>query len=262
MKLLLHAVFNEALPGYLLHEIKAQGYDGIRIDAQNCGAAQTNLLADDAIRAGLWPLVIVRDAAQLTMLPHGVDIEVRNEPDIGTNERLTPAQYVDIASECVNVAQAHGLGRVWIGAVSNLNRRGLDFLYAVFSHDWPGVGCSVHRYPHGGYDELPTTPHAGLISRDAEIAELKQIIGDRPWGVSELGYHQGLRCKGFWIFKRCRWWSRAEVVRNLQFERTFFAHHGAEFLTVYQINDGAGSGALDTYGRRDKHGTWKTPAFP
>lgn len=39
MQLFLHAIFNEPLPAAILHEIRAQGYDGIRIDAQDLDAA-------------------------------------------------------------------------------------------------------------------------------------------------------------------------------------------------------------------------------
>ena len=150
-----------------LGDIAAHGWTGIRVDGQHATPEQCAQRVQQVTDAGLRCLLIVSDTNQLHHLPGGTEIEVRNEPDIGTNEQVSPGRYVDLASGCADLAGVLGLGRVWIGAVSNLNRRGLDYLSAVFgARVWPDhVGCTVHRYPHGGYDQSPLRAHDGFASR-------------------------------------------------------------------------------------------------
>jgi hypothetical protein len=236
----------------------------VRIGGLSGTADEIARAVDQAQRHDLQPLVIVTgEISKLQALPAGTEVEVWNEPDIATDRKMTPAQYIAEASAVVDEAQRLNLGRVWIGAVSNLNRRGLDYLHAVFGVPWPEqVGCTVHRYPNGGYDERVNVPHAGFRSRHDEIAEMRSAIGRRPWAVSELGYHTAARSKGWWIFRKSRRWSDREVVINLYGEAEFFAESGAEFLTVYQINDGPDETPINRYGRRRFDGSWKLPTFP
>ena len=80
--------------------------------------------------------------------------------------------------------------------------------------------------------------------------------------MSELGYHTAARCRGWWLWRRCRRWTDADVWRHLHTESAFFARHGAEFLTVYQVTDGPTEIAINRYGRTRNDGTWKEPSFP
>ena len=279
VKRYLQAIFNQRIDGKSLDDIHAWGYDGIRVDAQQQRTAEdAALLAQDVLDHGMTPLVIVAEAWQVAALPAGAQVEVRNEPDIGTNEQLSVDRYMGIAFECINAARRReqDLGArmpVWIGAVSNLNERGIKYLDEMFRKYWrqipDDVGVSVHRYPNGGYNESPWKPHDGFHTREHEAARLKDIIAhsptqsfpyDRPFGVSEMGYHTGPRKSRTLFGEKTARWTDEDVYWNLRWEFNFWAEQKAAFLTVYQLTDGPTDDALGRYGIRRVDGTWKPSA--
>ncbi|CAB4177296.1 hypothetical protein UFOVP998_6 [uncultured Caudovirales phage] len=215
--------FGDLLGGETLAAVRDQGFTIVRIDLQAADQAKTAQLAQEVIDAGLQPLCIVRRVEQLSVLPPGALVEAGNEPDIakfGWSKRT----YRDFADACVAEALARGQ-RLYVGVVSNLNRRGFDFLESMPWHHYPPeICCSVHRYPDG---RSPTNPHAGCKSREHEVAKLRAIVGSRPLAVTEVGYHDGPGG-----------WPELEVAAHMAWERRFFSEQGFEICVGFQLNDG------------------------
>jgi hypothetical protein len=231
--------------GPVLEDLRKIGFTIIRLDLQEADLPTTTARAREVIDAGLQPLCIIRRAEQIAACPEGALIELGNEPDLA-HFGWTVESYRAAAAECVPLALAHQR-RLYLGAVSNLNARGFDFLRQLPWADYPPeICCSVHRYPEG---DSPHTPHTGWPSRDAEVDTLKEIVGARPLAVTEVGYHDDQ-------------WTEAEVADNMAWERQFFAAHGFEICSAYQINDGPPDGGPEAhYGFRRLDGHWKPVAF-
>ncbi len=147
------------------------------------------------------------------------------------------------------VAKERGV-RLYIGAVSNLNDRGFSFLRDL---PWPAypreVCCSVHRYPDG---HSPLNPQRGSRSRDEEIQKVREIVGDRPIALTEMGYHNAPGG-----------WTEQESAENEAWERRFGDRHGFDFVVKFQLNDGPDPSNTSTeahYGARRADGTWKPAA--
>ena len=230
-----------------LNALKSLRFSMARIDAQASDDATTLAMADEAVAAGLRPLVIVRDGAQLDQLPDGIDAELRNEPDVNGPG---PAVYAQLVRETAEIARLRQQ-RLWVGAISNLNGRGLEYLRNL--GELPAdVGVSVHRYGDGTFEHA----HDGFADRDAEVAALRAIIGDRPFGVSEFGYPKNRY--GWGPFRRQITPERAALL--LRQEIAFWARHGAAWSVIYQLNDGPTDSREDRYGIRAFDGTWRPAA--
>jgi hypothetical protein len=230
-----------------LNALRSFGFTIARIDAQASDIDTTLAMIAEAEAAGLRPLVIVRDGDQLERLPDGIDAELKNEPDLNGP---APAVYAQLVWEAIEIAR-RGRQTLWVGAVSNLNRRGLEYLKSL--GELPAdVGVTVHRYGDGTFQG----PHEGFPSRDAEVAALRATIGDRPFGVSEFGYPK-LRY-GWGPFKRQITPEQAAVL--LRQEIGFWAYHGASWSVIYQLNDGPTDTREDRYGIRAFDGTWRPSA--
>lgn len=235
--------------GEVLIDLARFPFPIIRLDLQRCDQTTTTLLAQEVIDAGLQPLCIIRSAEQMTVLPTGSLMELGNEPDL-EHEGWTPESYIAAAAECVAIALQLNL-RLYLGAVSNLNPRGFNFLRKLpWSTYPPEICCSIHRYPNGS---SPLKPHTGSTSREHEIATLRRIVGARPYACSEVGYYdQGGH------------WNERDVARHMQWERNFFSEHGFEICSAYQLNDGPADGEYDFknhYGFRRLDGEWKPVAY-
>jgi len=231
--------FGEALGMYTLLAVRREGFTVVRLDLQQASFTQTTAFAREAVDAGLTPLCIIRTPEQLLYLPRGAWAELGNEPDLGNG--WTVDTYLVAADRAVDIARQADL-RLYLGAVSNLNKRGLAFLQRLPWRAWPSARCSVHRYPNG---HLPTIPHAGMASRDDEVRRLRAIIGaDRGWIVSECGYHE-------------HEWTADEVALHMAWERRFFAQQGCELVVAYQIGDGPSTDYRDHYGFRGLDLAWK-----
>lgn len=252
MRRLLQAVFNEPIPRQTMKEIAALGFDGIRIDAQQIETATAMAaLLDPALEAGLWPLVIVLDGRACAWLPRGTAVELRNEPDL---EGPSPQGYRQLLFGMREVADHFGL-ELWGGGISNLIDRGFDYLRVIA--DALPDHVSVHWYPHRPW--LQGAGHEGRTRAD-EIAVLRSIVGDRTIGVSEFGFHTAPVCHGWWWWRRCRSLSDSDATAAIRAEFAFWQEHGAAFATLYQLNDGPGTGPLDRYGIRAVDGAWKPQA--
>lgn len=258
----LQAGFGELLGAPTLTALRELGVQLVRLDCQASSPMSTGLLVREVLDAGLVPYPIVREAAQLAYLPAGTNVELMNEPDLNGPR---PADYEAAVQHVSRHAEGAGL-RLWAGCVSNLNQRGFRYLRDAGVERWPSSVCvSVHWYPHGDSNAIP---HPGYSSRDHEVAVLRALIGDRPWGVSEFGFHTVAR-KVSWIERllgtRGTAWTDDQVAEMVAEEWAFWAAAGATGAVLYQINDGpsadsAKPAALDTFGIRRLDGSWKPVA--
>ncbi len=231
----------------MLQAIRGRGVDGVRLDLRGMTPEDAREAIQEAYAAGLEVLALV-DVRQLPWVPPGTAVELGNEPDLSGPE---PAEYAGQIRAAVVLAQERRL-RLWVGAVSNLNRRGLDYLAAVIEAvPAAGVGITVHRYPTG---PGATTPHDGFLGRADEVVALRRLIGARPWGVSEFGYHTGPRRRWSWFPWWTTCWSDAEVAQHVAWEWEFWRTQGARFAVLYQLNDGPTAQPIDRYGIRTREG--------
>lgn len=223
----------------LLRRLADLGVDGIRSDFQQTDPESTLEQLYDAAQVDLSVLGIVREVSQLVAFDSGDSVEIRNEPNTQTNELLTPTQYVAAAVPLVMECLDRGI-HPWIGSVFN-GKGSFEYLNAVIAgYHWPAeVGVTWHRYPQG---ETPSVPMPGFGSRESEAQHLINVIGRRPFAISEFGYWTAPRCKKFlWFTYGCRSWSDQQVLDFVNWEFAFWDRMGAEFCALYQINDGGTS---------------------
>lgn len=237
----------------LYAELAARGVQMSRLDMLRVESAyDLAVLTHEALDAGMCPLLIIRpDQATWLADEPLLDVEIWNEPNLGTapTPRMTPAQYADALHE------ARGLlgpvHRIWAGAISNLNEEALDWLQCSLP-SWPreGIhGVSVHRYPDNGSGA--ESPHKGFVSRAAEVARLREIIGpDTPWAITEFGHHEAVQTSGRWYNKRKWTWTAEQVAGFVAWEWAFWERQGAALAVLYQLNDGTGHGYIDHFGIR------------
>lgn len=258
----LQAGFGHPLGAETLAALRDLGVQLVRLDCKGLSDEVTRALVAEVADAGLVPYPIVSTAAQVELLPAGVNCELLNEPDLNGP---TPQEYERLVGYVAKKCEALGL-HLWAGCVSNFNARGFRYLREAHVERWPaGVNVSIHFYPHGDSNR---TPHPGFDSRQHEVEELKKVIGTRAWGVSEFGFHQAARSRS-WIDRLLRIpnypWTDAQVAEMVDLEWDFWARVGAVGAVLYQINDGPSSTsarpqALDTFGIRRLDGSFKPVA--
>jgi len=230
--------------GTVLAELKGLAFSLIRLDLQDVDDATTTALAQEVLDAGLQPLCIIRRPEQMLAVPPACLMELGNEPDL-EHFGWTPESYGAAATDAVELALTYGL-TLYVGAVSNLNRRGFEFLRTLPWADYPPqIRCSIHRYPETG---SATKPHDGCHSRDGEVTRLRDIVGHRPLACSEVGYSEAE-------------WTAVEVACNMAYERQFWTDHHFDFCSAYQLNDGPEPDSPEQYGFRRLDGTWKPVAY-
>ncbi len=258
----LQAGFGELLGSATLTGLRELGVQLVRLDCQASSPMAAGALVREVLEAGMVPYPIVREAAQLANLPAGTNVELMNEPDLHGPKA---ADYEAAVHHVARHAAGAGL-HLWAGCVSNLNQRGLRYLREARVDRWPAdVRVSVHWYPH---NDSRRNPHPGFVSRDHEVAELLALIGDRPWGVSEFGFHTTARKVSWldrWLGVRGTAWTDAQVAAMVADEWAFWEEAGAVGAVLYQVNDGPSAGsakpeALDTFGIRRLDGSWKPVA--
>ena len=233
-----------------VQEVADQGFELVRIDHQKADNERIAREVAEIEAVGLIPYVILRSPDQLDAVPEGRMVEVGNEPDLEKHNWSSPAVYRVTVDAFI--ARSNGRHRIFVGAISNLNDRGFNYLRAIRVGELPAdVGVSVHRYPDG---HSPTNGQrkGGLrgawgarYTRDEEVATLLRIIGTRALGLSEIGYNRA-------------GWTDEEIAQNMAWERDFFSRHNFEFAVAYQINSGPGdpTDIHESYGFRREDGTW------
>lgn len=204
----------------------------------------------EAQEAGLRPLWLVTQLADVAALPIGAWAEWLNEPD---HTALAPASY---AWQIETMQRERPDVTWWAGSLSNLTFTALDWLASMLGCAPTVSHISVHRYPPVW---VPEQAHEGFASRDEEVAGLRAVIGARPFIVSEFGYHLGsyrTGCFG-WRVKRH---TEAQQRDAFAYEWAFWTRHGATLACAYQLNDGPTDTAIDRYGLRDGTGRWRLAA--
>jgi hypothetical protein len=234
--------FGEPLDPEMLEELREFGFIIVRLDLQKVDDTTAAILAQQVIDAGLQPLCTIRRPSTMQYLPTGSLMELGNEPDL-EHEGWTVEDYIATANECVAIAMTHQF-RLYLGAVSNLNPRGFNFLRKLPWQNYPPeICCSIHRYPDG---DSPENPQAGSCSREDEVIRLRLIVGNRPLACTEVGYHDSPSG-----------WTEEQVADHMAWERRFFSDQGFEICSAYQVNDGPSDEPIDHYGFRRASGAWK-----
>jgi hypothetical protein len=236
-------------------DLDATLYEAVRGFGFGLSRCETWGSAETARASGLAPLLLIRDLAMLDARAANLDVEWQNEPD-GSASWIDPVDYAAQVPPFLDACARVG-ARPWIGAISNLHRDALKWLRKMWAA-LPGplspeVGVTSHRY-HAPYPCDVWTPHEGFASRDDEVAALLGIIGDRPWAISEFGYHTAPQLKKTWLPK---WWpgnswrwTDVQVAGNVAQEWVYWRERGAVFAVLYQINDGPTDTREDRYGIR------------
>ena len=143
--------FGEPVGAPLMAALAQRSVWMVRLDMQPVTLAETfRAICQETIDAGLRPLLIIRPDQVETMLalPEAfgpLDLEVQNEPDL---RGASPGDYVASAWRILDALR--GRHRIWAGCVSNLHRKGQDWLAAVVRGLPLDVGITVHRYPRNG----------------------------------------------------------------------------------------------------------------
>lgn len=247
-----------------LAQLKAAGCQLVRVDIQRKNGGNQDW-PEMVIDAGMEPLAIIDHVEQIAeQAPRGCKrFECGNEPDlIAEGWQESPAVYWHRFGAAIFYALDFGV-EICLGAVSNLNTRGLNFLRGLPWHDpnaipdW--VICSHHWYPNDPRPHESHITHLALKypfkcrnTRDQDITELRAIVGDRPLGLSESG----------WFDAPDR--SQQTVADWYAVERAFWQKHSYAFAVAYQLNDEAPGVPWNPamgYGFRElTTGNWKPSA--
>lgn len=251
----LQTTFGSAIGVDLMKQVREQGFTIGRIDCDvpgtntSLGDEGIKVLQQEALDANVQPVMTIRRPSALRVIAGtGALAEFGNEPDL--DGWPTPDSYWTSCKEFMRLCLELEV-RGYVSAISNLNDRGFDFLKRI---DWktidPRVCVSFHRYPETG--KGPTAPHDGFASREAEMNELRRIVGNRPLALTEFGYHQGAK-NGY---------TTAQVEEYVVWEKKFADQQGVDFAIAFQIHDGlAGDTSQDSnYGFRNRDGSWKPRA--
>lgn len=188
----------------------------------------------EVVDAGMVPYTMLRRAKQVKHVPPGIPIEYGNEPE-DPKYGFTPLSfYLDEIPAFVRACADRN--PLFLAPVANLRvtwpweaPAGLTYLQQIPWRALPNwVGCSHHWYPN---DARPHESHirtyCGLgkrQSRDADIDQLRCLVGDRPLAMSESG-----------------WWdspyrSEEEVAAWYAQEREIWIRNGYEYAIAYQID--------------------------
>jgi hypothetical protein len=226
---------------------------------------ETEDIVHQAVLRGWRPLVIVAQPRQVFWLPADcpIDVELMSEPDIGTENEGYP---VGLTAYRLAISEAYGAVwsrrqdgqdiRLWVGAISNFTPRAFDYLSEILTAAPSTVGVSAHWYP---YRSLRGA-HRGYSSREQELAVFLSRIGNRPWGISETGWHTAPQHLSMLPWAPPVAWSDLEVAGAAEAEFTWWESAGAKFAVLYQLNDGPTANGGDRFGIRRIDGSLKPVA--
>jgi len=223
--------------------VRERGWKLVRFTTWSLGddAARIGSAIAEARLAGLWPVVVVRDAGQLRDLGTalaGCDVELANEPDGNVDVHIPPTDYAEMARNAAVIAYENGC-QLWIGAISNVSGSALAWLEKMLEAlgPVPVIGISAHVY------EAPDWPR------------FLSLVGDRRWICTEFGYHTGKQPPRWrWLPKwwpgNCATYTDADVFRLATQRMLDIQAHGALSACYYQYRDGLTTGDQDRFGIR------------
>jgi hypothetical protein len=220
--------------------LRSRGWEVIRQDAQYLSVDKIAPIVRELQDAGFRP-VLIMTAAQTPYMPRGIDVNMLDAPDPtpGGMEpwlRVSPEAYAAAINAAMPHARARDL-RVWAGFVHIGEAQPMNWFRRVFPLLDPDVRICVNRYPPGGASDFNAS-HLG--GREREMRAFKSVIGDRPWCVSEVGWHQG---------PLKHWYQRAfgghyhltdaQIADLARQEAAYWRRHGADMMCWYQVQDEA-----------------------
>jgi hypothetical protein len=265
MRVLLNAGFGSLLGVPTLQEIQRLGFTGVRQDILDPGAA--GALVSETIAASMPSLFIVRSEQQAVAAARAIrlwpseGLEIGNEEDSKQTPKAYHRQLVSLASA---IRAVNPSVRIWSAGITTLDTKRLEWLETVYALGVPSdVGVAVHTYRQ---ETGPSVPVEGSASRAEEFEKVRRFAGTiRPLAVSEVGWHTApFKVKKGWFGSSTRMWTDEQVAGHLQGELTVAKVAGAEFCTIFQLNDNDGPNTSANYegrfGIRRQDGTWKPQA--
>ena len=252
--------FGSPVGDHILTEVRQLGCKLARIDAQSVSIERMLEMVDEVHRNGLVPYVTVASLEAIKALPSHARCEWKNEPDLalGRPTPVPPATYAAELIEAAKVGLASPVQKVGGLVVSNLNKRGHDYILAVITACGGNLPDNVvgaaHRYGDGSYQKAHKLnrwrPLGRFRSREDELRWFKQVIGKgREWGISEWGYPS---TDGI---------SEADQAERCRREWDLYESEGADFAVLYQLNDEYSDLPIGNFGIRRTDGSWKPAAF-
>lgn len=197
---------------------------------------------------------VLRYAQQIGLRLRG--LEPCNEPDAAG---LSSTKVAALGVAVYETAQAMGFtGRVYAGGVRNLGPADLRYLQAMRWDTLPaGLAVAVHRYSH----HLDPANAHGAVSRAAEWANLRSVVGARPTAVTEVGYHLTRSTWGRWWWKGSKQLTNEQAAACLTEELRLFSSFPLppEAVYVYEWNGPPGGHELD-YSIRNPDGSLRPQA--
>lgn len=241
--------FGYPLGAARLAALREHGFPVVRQDLQTCGGRTPDVagvLAEMAGHPELLPLYITTTDT-IAQVPDGSHVELRNEP-----EYMAARDYAWELRQIWPIVEQKKL-TLWAGCISNFDKDSLKWLDEVIGLSPFVTHVAAHRYTPGKM-QLRWRAHKGFCSREREVKRFKEIIGNRPFIISEIGFHTAEQ-KFLGVFPTRL--SYTEQQQRLQQEIEYWAQHGAHMVIVFQENDAPGH-TIDQYGLKNATGEWKT----
>jgi len=248
------AGFGDPLGATLLGDLKARGVQMVRLDLQRVPTApMAYSLIDEAVRAGLRPLLIILET-QAAWFESASATTSR----FSTNPTSPAGGHPTMLRWCARwrTSSRGGIGSGRVRLELHCREAGL----ADERRRLAAAGGGPHR-ASVSEERRDVAGAAGRLLRPrGRDRRDRAIAGARSWGVSEFGYHTGPQKTGhLWWAKRWRW-TDAQIADFVRQEWALWALAGASFACLYQLNDGLSGDPLDRYGIRYATGEWKPVA--
>ena len=264
-----NAGFGNPIGAQDLGALKGLKYEGVRQDIP--AVVSVVPIAEELVRAGMaadlvlarqvWACPIsVRQVVAGTVALHLDDVyyEMGNECDAGKNY-MDPLAYARSFNAAEQAAREVNMAaRIITAGITSTHRAGLDWLSTVIKTGLISQDAIVgyHSYRDGD----PQEPHEGFPSRSAEFLELRRIAQGRRIANTEIGWSDGSPKRTVWP---CSWFARGlsegQVAQYLRKELEINRSFEAEFIVIFQLQDGTGRD--EHFGIRRRDGTWKPSAF-
>lgn len=237
-----------------LSGLLARGWGRVRVEHEDFARVKAQCEP-----RGIAPLFILRPGEE-DRVPEATMCELGNECNAGCApdwERMTPRAYADWALRAWEILLPRSC-TLYVGAINNLSPSALAWLREVLSylptHDQLRV--SAHRYSDPDGDV--THAKKGFRSLAAENRAWLDVVAGRHWAITEAGlvdaYYRDWSSWKYFGKRRLR-----TAADGHRWQATRFLDLGADFYTVYQLHDGAGTDWIDRLGIRAQSGAWKEP---
>lgn len=248
-----HTGFGECIIGNdnAYQELLIRKWKAARVEAAHDSDPQKTFnIVKEVLDNQLRPMCICRTLTDLESVPEYIDVEWQNEPNgnVAPGRYWPPEEYAASLSKVVEICRRRNL-RLWVGSINNISRDGLSYLSKIIAAVPFDIGISVHRYPEKNLRF--ESAHAGFKSRQDEIDQLKKIISNRRWCVTEFGYTQKPRRS---CFRTVPGLTNSEVLDRINKEMQLFRSNGASCAIWFQVWESEPDSGLMDVNRK-----WKEP---